>query len=341
MVRSRRHLGCIRPKLQRSFAPTHTPMVPAHDAVLPCDTLVCPRHGLGHIRPKLRRSFVPMHALMAPTHVPRTRVVPWCICALALVALGQKSATSARSHTLYGAPAQAHFQGVLGPQLHGAPARLPYLLLPKINRKRKQVASKRKEKLTTPPTQKSPRLAGIPPSPPPNSPKSVLKSSKLLVLALAVDALNPHLKAVENTQASVIEKWKTAKAKKTARISVKSVRQRFSQRIIAKGGPSRPKPKKVEVINLKKEEDPEYKEEEEDPEESVEAEEIPSSWCLLAPSTTSSERGDDRYDDPHHWDFDEDLDDWDADVGGGDHDVELASAEGSEGSCPSPSSSAD
>ncbi|MED6177196.1 hypothetical protein PIB30_095744, partial [Stylosanthes scabra] len=57
------------------------------------------------------------------------------------------------------------------------------------------------------------------------------------------------------------------------------------------------------------EEDPEY-EEEEDPEESVEVEEIPSSWSLLAPSTTASERGDDEYDDPHRWDFDEDLDDW-------------------------------
>ncbi|MED6114093.1 hypothetical protein PIB30_076987 [Stylosanthes scabra] len=164
-----------------------------------------------------------------------------------------------------------------------------------MNRKRKQVASKAKEKLTTPPTRKSLRLVGIPPSPPPNSPKSVLKSSKLLVLALAADALNPHFKA--------------------------PIRQRFSQRIIAKGGPSRPKPKKVEVINLssdneadirsreaakeqpimvvdpnpgnleEEEEDPEYEEEyeEEDPEESVEAEEIPSSWSLLAPSIIASE----------------------------------------------------
>ncbi|MED6224701.1 hypothetical protein PIB30_086551 [Stylosanthes scabra] len=179
-----------------------------------------------------------------------------------------------------------------------------------MNRKRKQVGSKGNEKLTTPPTRRSPRLAGIPPSPPPNSPKSVLKPSKLLLLALATDALNPHLKEVENTQASVIEKPKTAKAKKTARISVKPVRQRFSQRIIARGGPSRPKPKNVEVINLSSnnevdirtreaaEEQPvmvadpnsrNLEEEEEDPEESVEAEEIPSSWSLLAPSTTASE----------------------------------------------------
>ncbi|MED6152213.1 hypothetical protein PIB30_089703 [Stylosanthes scabra] len=168
-------------------------------------------------------------------------------------------------------------------------------------------------------------------------------------------------------------KPKTAKAKKTTRISVKPVRQRFSQRIIVKGGPSRPKPKKVEVINLssdneadirsretaeeqpvmvadpnpgkleEEEKDPDYEEEEEeeDPEESVEAEEIPSSWSLLAPSTTASERRDDEYDDPHYWNYDGDLDDWGTDVGEGDHDVEPAPAEGSEGSCPSPSSSAD
>ncbi|MED6188178.1 hypothetical protein PIB30_083549 [Stylosanthes scabra] len=86
MVHSRRDLGCIWPKLQRSFTPTHTPMAPAHDAVCPRDTLVRPRHGLGHIQPKLRRRFTP-------------------------------------THTSYGVPTRAQFQGVLGPQLHGAPVR--------------------------------------------------------------------------------------------------------------------------------------------------------------------------------------------------------------------------
>ncbi|MED6177197.1 hypothetical protein PIB30_095745, partial [Stylosanthes scabra] len=46
---------------------------------------------------------------------------------------------------------------------------------------------------------KVPENSRIPPSPPQNSPKSMLKPSKLLVLALAADALNPHMKAVENT----------------------------------------------------------------------------------------------------------------------------------------------
>ncbi|MED6205627.1 hypothetical protein PIB30_019374 [Stylosanthes scabra] len=124
--------------------------------------------------------------------------------------------------------------------------------------------------------------------------------------------------------------------KRTTRISVKPVRHRYSQRIIA-----RPKPKKVEVINLsnddeaevkgkettveqpilvanqeepkEEEEDPEYEEEkeEEDPEESVEPEEIPTSWSLLSLSTSASKGGDDKYDDAHYWNFDGDLDQWD------------------------------
>ncbi|MED6219062.1 hypothetical protein PIB30_032428 [Stylosanthes scabra] len=161
--------------------------------------------------------------------------------------------------------------------------------------------------------------------------------------------------------------------KKTARISVKPLRKRFSQRIIARGGPSRPKPKKVEVIDLvsddeaeeegaeaameqpplvanreepeEEEEDPEYEEEEEeeDPEESVEPHEIHSSWSPLSPFPATLELGKGEYDDHHNWNYDGDLDQWGTDVVGGEpaaaqsHD----SVDGSKGSWFTPSTSTD
>ncbi|MED6126840.1 hypothetical protein PIB30_082380 [Stylosanthes scabra] len=111
--------------------------------------------------------------------------------------------------------------------------------------KRKSVVVKGKKRLTAPPTRKSPRLAGLPPSLSPSSPKFVLGPSKLLVLALAANAMrihskareNPqiliHSKAQESPQAPVVEKPKDMKGKRTARISVKPIQRRFSQRIIA------------------------------------------------------------------------------------------------------------
>ncbi|MED6106957.1 hypothetical protein PIB30_009563 [Stylosanthes scabra] len=201
-----------------------------------------------------------------------------------------------------------------------------------MDRKRKSLVAKGKGKLAMPPTQKSPRLAGLPPSLPPVSPKFMLRPNKLLVLAIAAANVETHHKAQESVQAPVVEPLKDTKGKKDARISVKPLRNRFSQRIIARGGPSRPKPKKVEVIDLvsgekeeaqakeaaleqpplvanqDEEEDPNYEEEEEeDPDESVVPEEAPSSWSLLSPFPATPELAPGEYDDPHYWNFDGDL----------------------------------
>ncbi|MED6176040.1 hypothetical protein PIB30_084142 [Stylosanthes scabra] len=187
-----------------------------------------------------------------------------------------------------------------------------------MDRKRKSLVAKGKGKLAMPPTRKSTRLAGLPPSLPPVSPKSVLGPNKLLVLAIAAGRVEPRPKAQASAQAPVVEPPKDIKGKKTARISVKPLRKRFSQWIIARGGHSRPKPKKVEVIDLvsndeeeekdaeaameqpplvvnqaeleDEEEDPDYEEEEEeDPEESMEPEETPSSYSLLSPFPATPE----------------------------------------------------
>ncbi|MED6187507.1 hypothetical protein PIB30_077095 [Stylosanthes scabra] len=184
------------------------------------------------------------------------------------------------------------------------------------------MAAKGKGKLATSPTRKSPRLAGLPPSLPPTSPKSVLRPKKLLVLAIAVDA------AWETPQAPAVEPSKDVKQKKTARISVKPLQKRFSQRIIAQGGPSRPKPMKNEVINLvndeekeaaeeKKDPEPEDEEEEEDPEEAAEEKKDPKPEdekeeedpeeafaSLTLPSQPKGPSG--AYDDLYYWDYDGD-----------------------------------
>ncbi|MED6167761.1 hypothetical protein PIB30_005726 [Stylosanthes scabra] len=216
-----------------------------------------------------------------------------------------------------------------------------------MDRKRKSLVTKGKGKLAMPPTQKSPRLVGLPPSLLPTSPKSVLGPHKLLVLAIAAAKIETCPKAQENVQDPVVEPPKDIKGKRTARISVKPLRKRFSQRIIARGGPSRSKPEKVEVIDLvsddeeekdaeaaveqpnlvknqaeleDEEEDPDYEEEEEeeeDPEESVEPEETPSSYSLLSPFRATPELAPGEYDDPHNWNFDGDLDQWGTNVVGG------------------------
>ncbi|MED6127120.1 hypothetical protein PIB30_085096 [Stylosanthes scabra] len=185
-----------------------------------------------------------------------------------------------------------------------------------MDRKRKSLVTKGKGKLAMPPTRKSPRFLGLPPSLPPTSPKFVLGPNKLLVLAIAAARVETHPKAQENVQ-----------------------------RIIDRGGPSRPKPKKVEVINLvsddeeakdvevaveqpplvvnqaeleDEEEDPDYEEEEEeDPEESVEHEETPSSYSLLSPFPATPVLASGEYDDPNNWNYDEDLGQWGTDVAGG------------------------
>ncbi|MED6192742.1 hypothetical protein PIB30_012912 [Stylosanthes scabra] len=128
-----------------------------------------------------------------------------------------------------------------------------------MDRKRKLVAAKGKGKLAMPRTRKSPCLAGLPPSLPP-TPKSVLGPNKLLVLAIAAAKVETHHKAQENIQAPVVKLPTDIKGKKNARISMKPLRKRFSQRIIARCGPSRPKPKKVEVIDLISDEEEEAQE---------------------------------------------------------------------------------
>ncbi|MED6160594.1 hypothetical protein PIB30_052859 [Stylosanthes scabra] len=215
-----------------------------------------------------------------------------------------------------------------------------------MDRKRMLMTAKGKGKLATPPNRKSPRLAGLPPSLPPTSPKSVLRPNKLLVLAIASHTVETHPKARGSIQAPVVEPPKDM-----------------------------PKPKKVKVINLisddeaeekgeeatmeqptlvanqeepeEEEEDPEYEEEEEeeeeDPEESVEPEEIPSSWSLLSPFLTTPELGKDEYDDPHRWNYDGDLDQWGTNVVGGEPAAAQSqdSVDGSEGSWSAPSTTTD
>ncbi|MED6212842.1 hypothetical protein PIB30_087309 [Stylosanthes scabra] len=97
----------------------------------------------------------------------------------------------------------------------------------RMTHKRKSMAAKGKGKLATPPTRKSPRLAGLPPSLPPTSPKFVLRPNKLLVLTIAADAIRIHSKAWESPQAPVVEPPKDVKGKRTARITVKPLRKRF------------------------------------------------------------------------------------------------------------------
>ncbi|MED6145049.1 hypothetical protein PIB30_021406 [Stylosanthes scabra] len=204
------------------------------------------------------------------------------------------------------------------------------LRIAKMDRKRKSLVAKGKGKLAMSPTRKSPRLAGLSPSLPPTSPKSVLGPNKLLVLAIEAARVETRPKVQENVQVLVVEPPKDIKGKKTARISVKPLRKRFSQRVIARGGPSRPKPKKVEVIDLVSDDEAEEKdaeaameqppleeEEEEDPEESVEPEETPSSYSLLSPFPTTPELAPGEYDDPHNWNYDGHLDQWGTDVAGG------------------------
>ncbi|MED6116006.1 hypothetical protein PIB30_096035 [Stylosanthes scabra] len=106
-----------------------------------------------------------------------------------------------------------------------------------MDQKRKSEDAKRKGKLAMPPTRKSPRLAGLLPFAPPTSPRLVLRSNKLLVLAIAAAREEPNPKAQASAQATVEKPSVDVKGKKAAQISVKPLRKWFSQRIIARGGP--------------------------------------------------------------------------------------------------------
>ncbi|MED6182647.1 hypothetical protein PIB30_030498 [Stylosanthes scabra] len=92
--------------------------------------------------------------LLARAHGRVSSRWPWRVCTLALGALGLTTGRSARSRLSDCAPA--------------------------MDCKRKFENAKRKGKLAMPPTRKSPRLAGLLPFEPPTSPKSMLRSNKLL-----------------------------------------------------------------------------------------------------------------------------------------------------------------
>ncbi|MED6222787.1 hypothetical protein PIB30_067773 [Stylosanthes scabra] len=159
-------------------------------------------------------------------------------------------------------------------------------------------------KIRTPPTRAFPRLAGLKALPPP--------SHEIPIFA------NPGTP-------------KATKIRRTARISVKPIKRRFSQRIIAKEGSSTKASKEKVVIVLssdheiqKKVEEPapeltvmnkDISEEEEDPEEEsqegeTEAKNIHNLWGLADSESSSSEEEDIIRYDPHFWPYDGDLSDW-------------------------------
>ncbi|MED6152644.1 hypothetical protein PIB30_094009 [Stylosanthes scabra] len=97
-----------------------------------------------------------------------------------------------------------------------------------MDHRRKQPASKGKEKLITPPTRASPRLAVMKTPHPPASPVSA--------------AGNLHTPTTGDSR--------TTKVRRTARISVKPIKRRFSARIAAKGVQSKVTPKEAEVTDI-------------------------------------------------------------------------------------------
>ncbi|MED6158150.1 hypothetical protein PIB30_030207 [Stylosanthes scabra] len=176
---------------------------------------------------------------------------------------------------------------------------------------------------------KSPRLAGLPLFvPTTTSPRSVLRPNKLLVQVIAAVKGEPSPKA--SAQATVETSSIDIKRMKAARIFVKPLRKRFSQRIIARGGPSRPKPKKAVIIDLVSDEEGELQgkgttaeepplvaTQAEEKEEKEDSEEYPPPYSPLPPFPPSPELGPGEYDDPHYWNYDGDLDQWGTDVVGG------------------------
>ncbi|MED6112126.1 hypothetical protein PIB30_058856 [Stylosanthes scabra] len=169
-----------------------------------------------------------------------------------------------------------------------------------MDRKGKQVTSNKNEKMRTPPTRASPRLAvlraplAIPSPPAALQPQEILPTNQ------------------ENSEATNTEIPRTTNIRKTARILLKPIQ----------GSPT------TEEVGT--EEDPEelHKEEEEedeDPEE-LPKEESQDLWDLIEPSTSSSEQGYDKGDDPYFSNYDGDLFDW----------QNVEPSEGSIGSCTGP-----
>ncbi|MED6197811.1 hypothetical protein PIB30_060238 [Stylosanthes scabra] len=167
----------------------------------------------------------------------------------------------------------------------------------RMDHKGKQVASNKKEKMRTPPTRASPRLAALRaplaiPSPPAAlQPQEILPTNQ------------------ENREATNTEIPRTIKIRKTARISVKPIQGRFASRLAERITPFKATSKEKVLIVLSSddelennieaptteevgtEEDPEElpkeeEEEEEDPEE-LPKEESQDLWDLTEPSTSS------------------------------------------------------
>ncbi|MED6226710.1 hypothetical protein PIB30_106401 [Stylosanthes scabra] len=189
-----------------------------------------------------------------------------------------------------------------------------------MDHKGKQVASKGKEKMRTPPTRASPSLTALKaPLAIPSSP-AVLKPQEVL-------PTNQEIREETNKELP-----KATKIKRTARISVKAIQGRFAHRLAERTTPFKATPKEKILIVLSSDDEPENKiedpttkvvemnkamqekeedeeEEEEDPEE-LPKEESQDLWDLTEPSTSSSEKGYDKGDDPHFWNYDGDLFDW-------------------------------
>ncbi|MED6165776.1 hypothetical protein PIB30_102815, partial [Stylosanthes scabra] len=109
---------------------------------------------------------------------------------------------------------------------------------------------------------------------------------------------------------------------------------RFARRLAERTTQFKATPKEKVLIVLSSDDEPENNikspttEEvgtEEDPEE-LPKEESQDLWDLTKPSTSSSERGYDKGDDPHFWNYDGDLFDW----------QKAETSEGSVGSCTGP-----
>ncbi|MED6214324.1 hypothetical protein PIB30_101974, partial [Stylosanthes scabra] len=262
--------------------------------------LARPRCELGHIRPKLHKCVARSLPSIGARARPCVRTMAMAVRTLALGALGPTTGRTARPRPSDRALA--------------------------MDRKRKSKDAKRKGKLAMPPTRKSPRLAGLLPFVPPTSPKSVLRPNKLLVLAIAAARGEPNPKAQASAQATVEKPPADVKGKKAARISMKPLRKWLSQRIIARGGPSRPKPKKAMVIDLVSDEEKESRDKEtatEEPplvanqaeeEEEEDPKEYLPPYSPLPPFPPSPELGPGEYDDPHNWNYDGDLDQWGTNV---------------------------
>ncbi|MED6203273.1 hypothetical protein PIB30_113804, partial [Stylosanthes scabra] len=153
--------------------------------------------------------------------------------------------------------------------------------------------------IRTPPSRASPRLAALKDSLLLPSPTSVIMHEKLLVLALAAPMTT--LPSVANVSkdpiAPTLEPPQPCKIRRTARISVKPIKRRFSERIIAKGGPSRAVT--TERIIIDDSSDSEINKEIEDDAKELSAMDEP-----LVPEKEEVPEEEQRF-----WNYD-DLDDW-------------------------------